>query len=425
MGASLDADSIAGIDWQMPKLTNGKRMKKVFVSILLLLGAALLITGCDMGSSASPPGEVKVVAGDGSVTLTWEMEPGVEYWVFSAAAEGVTPENCSSLPECKTVMGAVSPQVVSGLANGTTYSFTINGRIDGGPGGPGSASVSAVPRVAGNVWTEGTSPGLAALRGVTYGASFLAVGSGGAMYTSPDASSWVALASGISGDLNAAVYGNAAYIAAGAGGVMLRSTDDLVSWTQPVSGTTNDLYALAYNGSLFLAVGAFGTIITSEDGENWTLRYSGTSSHLYGVAYGNGLYVAVGADGTVQTSSDGATWQAALSQTSLDLKGVAFGPDIFVATGETGALLTSTDGVTWIPQTPIASSPTLNAVIFGNEFYGTQFVAVGNGGAIYTSADGIDWSAPSSGSTHDLYAVTYGNYGYSAVGAEGANLFSF
>lgn len=407
------------------KNSTGITMKQFIVAIILVLAPVLFFAGCDVGRSAPPPAEVRVIAGDGSVTLTWNMEPGVEYWLFSAAAEGVTPENCSSLPGCKTVMAAVSPQVVSGLTNGTIYSFTINGRIDGGPGGPGSASVSVVPRMAGGVWAEGASRGPVSLRGVTFGTSFLAVGSSGAMYASPDASSWVALASGVSGDLNAAVYGNAAYIAAGAGGIMLRSADDLVSWTQPASGTTNDLYALAYNGSLFLAVGAFGTIITSEDGENWILRYSGTSSHLYGVAYGNGLYVAVGADGTVQTSSDGATWQAVLSQTTLDLKGVAFGANIFVATGEAGVLLTSTDGMTWIPQTPIASNPTLNAIIFGNEFYGTQFVAVGNGGAIYTSADGIDWVAPSSGGAHDLHAVTYGNYGYSAVGAEGTNLFSF
>lgn len=423
MGPVLDLNGTVSI--ACTDLTNWKRMKQLFTSILLALGAVLALAGCDTGSSAPPPGEVKVVAGDGSVTLTWAMEPGVEYWVFSAAADSVAPENCSSLPECKTIMSAVSPQVVSGLTNGTTYSFTVNGRIDGGPGGPGSASVSAVPRMAGAVWDVGAPLGQADLRGVTYGTSFLAVGSSGAMFSSADAIAWTALGSVIAADLNAAIYGNAGFIAVGAGGVMLRSTDDLASWTQLAASTTNDLYALAYSGSLFLAVGANGTIITSEGGENWTLRYSGTSSNLYGVAYGNGLYVAVGAGGTLQTSSDGVNWQAALSQTTLDLKGVAYGADVFVATGATGALLTSADGITWVPQTPIASSPTLNAVIYGDDFYGTQFVAVGNNGAIYTSADGINWASPSSGNTNNLYAATYGNYGYSTVGAAGSNLSAF
>ncbi|MDP2784521.1 MAG: hypothetical protein Q8O38_08015 [Sulfurimicrobium sp.] len=395
-------------------------MKQFLASIFLALAAVLFLASCGTGSSAEPPTVVTAVAGDGSVTLTWDMEPGVEYWVFSAAADSVTPENCSSLPECQTIMSAASPRIVSGLTNGTTYSFTINGRIDGGPGGTGSVSISAVPRLAGATWNTGTSLGSANLHGVAYGTAFLAVGSGGTMFSSADGTAWTALNSGVAADLNAAIYGNASYVAAGAGGVILRSTDELVTWTQLASGTTNDLYAMAYNGSLFLAVGANGTLITSYDGTNWTTQYSGTSSHLYGVAYGNGVYVAVGAGGTLQTSSDGITWQAALSQTTLDLKGVAYGADIFVAIGTAGALLTSTDGITWTPQTPIASSPALNAVI-----YGSQFVAVGNGGAIYTSTDGISWATPSSGNTNNLYAVTYGNHGYSAVGATGSNLSAF
>lgn len=397
-------------------------MKQFLASILLALAAVLFLASCDTGSSAAPPTEIQVAPGDGSVTVTWNMEPGVEYWLYSAASDSITPENCISLPECKTIMSAVSPQVVSGLTNGTTYSFTINGRIDGGPGGPGSVPVSAVPRLAGATWNEGAALGLADLHGVTFGTSFLVVGSGGTMFSSADGIAWTALNSGIPADLNAAVYGNGntSYLAAGAGGVILLSTDEMKTWTQPLTSTSNDLYALAYNGSLYLAVGANGTLITSYDGMSWTTRYSGTSSHLYGVTYGNGLYVAVGAGGTLQTSTDGITWRAATSQTTLDLKGVAYGADIFVAIGAAGALLTSTDGITWTPQTPIASSPALNAVI-----YGSQFVAVGNGGAIYTSTDGSIWATPSSGNTNNLYAVTYGNYGYSAVGATGSNLIAY
>ncbi len=396
-------------------------MKQFFASILLALATVLLLAGCETGSSAPPPAEVVAAPGDGSVTLTWHMEPGVEYWLFSAAGDSITPEGCSSLPECKTIMSAVSPQVVSGLNNGTTYSFTINGRVDGGPGGSGSASVSAVPRLAGATWNAGAALGPGALHGVTFGTAFLAVGSGGTMFSSANGIAWTALNSGIFTDLNAAVYGsaNASYLAAGAGGVILRSADELKTWTQALTGTSNDLYALASNGSLYLAVGANGTLITSDDGANWTTRYSGTSSHLYGVTYGNGLYVAVGAGGSLQTSSDGITWRAATSQTTLDLKGIAYGANIFVAIGDAGVLLTSQDGITWTAQTPIASSPTLNALV-----HGSQFVAAGNGGAIYTSPDGISWAMPSTGNA-SLYAVTYGNHGYAAVGASGSNLVAY
>lgn len=407
------------------KNSTGITMKQFIVAIILVLAPVLFFAGCDVGRSAPPPAEVRMIAGDGSVTLTWNMEPGVEYWLFSAAAEGVTPENCSSLPGCKAIMGAVSPQVVSGLSNGVTYSFTINGRIDGGPGGPGSIPVSAVPRMAGAIWSTGTSLGVSDLYGVTRGTSFLAVGSSGAMFSSTDGVAWSALNSGVTGNLYAVIYGNANYVAVGAGGTMLLSSDEMATWIQPATGTTNDLYALSYNGTMFLAVGANGTIITSSDGTSWVMQNSGTSSHLYGVTYVNGLYVVAGANGTLLTSSDCVIWKAAVSQTMLDLKGAAYGANTFVVMGDAGTLLTSADGATWTLHAPIASGSNLNAVIYGNEFYGTQFVAVGGGGTVLTSADGINWASPSSGSTNNLYSVAYGNYGYSAVGAAGSNISAY
>ena len=413
-------------------------MKRLSGYILALV-ATLLLAGCGGGgSSASPPADVKAVAGDGVVTLTWTMEPGVQYWVFSAAANSVTTDNWSSLPSPKAVVPAVSPQVVTGLVNGTTYSFTINGRTDGGPGGPGSPSVSAVPRLAGAIWNTGANLGTADLRGVTAGAVgsplvsyFIVTGTNGTLFSSTNGSSWTGLASGVSSDLNAATYGGSIYLVAGAGGVVLRSTD-AVTWTPQTSGVTQALYGLSSNGGgVFVAVGAQGTIVISGDGVSWGVPTSGTTADLYSVTYGNGRYVAVGAGGTVLTSGDGgATWQAVASQTSADLKGVAYGAvpgaagaaavPTFVAVGAAGTLITSPDGVTWTAQSPIASNITLNAVT-----YGTQFVAVGSGGGVFTSWDGYGWQAQNSGTVANLNAVAPGLYGYAAVGAAGTNISAF
>ena len=41
-----------------------------------------------------------------------------------------------------------SPLVISGLTNGVTYSFAMDGRISGGPGGAQTPSVSATPAAA-------------------------------------------------------------------------------------------------------------------------------------------------------------------------------------------------------------------------------------------------------------------------------------
>ena len=145
--------------------------------------ATFILGGClggqfDLGSSANPPADVKLVAGDGTVTATWTMAPNVEYWIFSAVADSISTDNWARLLGARATIAAVSPQVISGLSNDIKYSFTVNGRVDGGPGGPGSTSISVVPRLAGAEWSVG-KPLANDLRGTVYGTVFVAVGAGG------------------------------------------------------------------------------------------------------------------------------------------------------------------------------------------------------------------------------------------------------
>ena len=93
-------------------------------------------------------------------------------------------------------------------------------------------------------------------------------------------------------------YGNGLFVAVGAGGLILTSSDG-VSWTQRNSGTSSNLLGVAYVNTVFVAVGSGGTLLTSSDSANWTLRASGTTNDLTAVAYGNGHFVAVGANGTI------------------------------------------------------------------------------------------------------------------------------
>ncbi len=401
---------------------------KRFFTCIATIAAVLFLAGCGGGSPADPPTDIRVVPGDGIVTVYFTATPGVDYMLFRAAASSITKENFHTFPEAKGYLSVSSPKVVTGLINGTTYSFTLAGSKKGGPDGLGTPSVSAVPRPAGATWSAGTPLGSNDLRGVAFGTVLVAVGAKGAMFTSIDGITWAALNSGVSTDLNAAVRGNN-YLAAGAGGVILLSSD-AITWTKPNTGTTNDLYALATNGTGgFVAAGANGTIIASNDGTTWTAANSGTSNPLYGVTYGNGRYVAVGANGTLLASTDALNWQAVASQTSLDLKGVTYGAvpgteagvfiTTYVALGAAGTLITSPDGLAWTAQTPIATD-TVNAVA-----YGTQFVAVGSNGGTYTSTNGTNWQVRSSGTVNNLYAIAYGFYGYFGVGAAGTNLSAF
>ena len=395
---------------------------KQLLACLTGLFAALLLGGCSsQGKSAPPPVSVQVEARDNSALVTFSMEDGVEYWLFYAPSSSLTATNFTSILGGRMLTGAISPQVIGGLDNGTAYYFTVNGRTHGGPGGTGTPLASAMPRLAGGSWRAGTPVSGGDLRGVTFGGVFVAVGAGGAMFSSSDGISWTALNFVVANDFNAVSFVNNVYVAVGAGGTLLASAD-ATTWTQQATGTASDLHAVAGDGlGKYVVVGAGGTIIVTAPGGTWTAASTGTTSRLYGASYGNGRFVAVGAGGVVLTSTDALTWAVVASQTSSDLRSVAYSStaSLFVAVGVAGALVTSPDGMTWTPQAPV-SNRTLNAVVGGS-----QFVAVGNEGAIFTSADGVSWHPAVSGTGVSLFAAAYGNSHYAVAGAAGTNLTAY
>lgn len=392
-----------------------------------------MLSGCgSTGSSANPPSAgLTVVAGDGQVTLSWAMDSNVEYWAFFVAGPSISSDNPTSTTGHINRINVISPLVITGLSNGTTYAFTVNGRTHGGPGGTGTPSVAAIPRLAGGTWKLGSSLGASDLNAVTYGTLggniLLAVGAGGKIVSSPDGITWTTQTNAASAaDLNSVVFGGASYVAAGAGGVILYSADGL-TWAAQTSGTTNPIYSMTSNGaSTFVGVGARGTIVYG-NGTTWSVAAPATANDLLAVTYGNGRFVAVGAAGTLLTSTDAVTWTPVASSTTANLKAVAYGINattatfLFVAGGANGALLTSLDGVTW------TSSSSLPVTGINSLIYGSQFVLAGDAGIIYTSTDGTSWQAQSSGTTNNLKAVARNltTMGYSAVGASGTNLTAY
>ena len=392
---------------------------------------SVLLAGCGGGNSAAPPtGGLKVVPGDGQVTVSWNADAGVEYWLFFAAAEGVTTRNWNSLTGGAARLNVFSPYVLTGLTNGVTYSFTMDGRTDGGPGGPGAPTVTAVPRLAGVSWTAGGSLGSLDMQGIAYGtasnttAYYLAVGNGGAQYQSTDGVNWTAISGATTSNLNAALYTLSRFITVGASGTVL-SSSDLATWTAGTSVTNQNLNALASNGTTVVAVGDGGTIQYSTDGLTWNAAAAvPTTKPLYGITYAaSGLWVAVGAGGTVITSSDGSTWTTVSSGTSSTLRAVSVQASTaytYVAVGDGGTVLTSTDGVTWAAQNV---SPAANLLALAAST--GQFVAVGTGGAVFTSPDGINWTGQTTGTSVNLLAVLGGSLAqYVTTGSGGASYYS-
>ena len=405
-------------------------------SLLAGLVVALLLAGCSgQGSSADAPADFKVVAGDASVTATWTAVEGVDYWIFYAPGENVTTSNWVSL-NGRVLTKATSPQVIGGLLNGTTYSFTINARTDGGPGGPGSPTVVATPRLSGNIWEPGTPIATERLTGVASGTvpegiGNVAVSQSGAIYTATGTGAYTAQtnpqpASG----LNLVVYSTPGFVAGGANGTLLQSVDGK-AWTAVASSTSQELYGAGTAGfGNYVVVGAAGTVLTSSGGTEWTARTSGTTANLRAVTFGGGQYVAVGDGGTILTSTNGTAWVAAAAVTGVNLRGVAHAAlsstvdgaitftNAYVAVGDGGTVLTSNDAITWTAR-PVLGSAALNAVT-----YGGQFVVVGDQGVIHTSTDGITWTARTSGTSRNLTSVARSFTGYLAVGDAGTVLTS-
>lgn len=437
-------------------------MKRFFTFSLVAVAAALL-QGCFFGSggsSAPPPNNVVATAKDSRVVLTWDMVPGVQYWIWESTVPGVTPQNCSSSISCYTAINVTSPATISTyisgtstpLANGTTYYYSINGRTGGGPGGTGSPAVAATPRLAGGTgtWSVGTALAATTLNGVAYGGAFVAVGAAagtGALFSSADGKTWSVSSSNptTATSFNAIIYDglHPAYLSVGQGGTVIASSN---VWTQQTSGTLSDLFAVTSNGAgFYIATGASGTIITSTSGTwgTWAAATTNpalaTGKTLYGVTYGlsnniTPVFVAVGQTGTVLYSYDGANWSAAASVTTNDLKGIRYGGldasgyGIFVAVGAGGTVLTSRDGVTWTNQT-LTGIPTTSALNSITYAAGRRFLAVGADGNIYYSEYGngaATWTAVTPPvTTNPLNAITTGGlYDYSAVGAAGVNLYS-
>ena len=420
-----------------------------FRSIQLFLAGlmtALLLTACGGGDAPPAPTNLQVTAGESSATLTWDTVSGVEYWVFvaptsSAPTSVASMQNWFGLLGGNVLLKVSSPYVVQGLLNGVNYTFSVSGRVDGGPGGPGATPVTATPRIAGSSWAAAAASGSDDLHSITYGSivttisstsTYVAVGAAGAMYSSTDGTDWSAIdhrnVNSNSNRLNGASFFGT-YKVVGDGGLVLTSPD-AVTWTEQTGVktlTTQNLYAIASNGlNLNVAVGAGGTIIYSPDGITWNkATNSGTSADLYAVNYGNGTWVAVGAGGTIVISGDGSNWFDH-SESGPALRGVASKVSVsstgavtatFVAVGDSSTVLYSTDGASWTSQPVPMLGANLNAIV-----YGTQFVAVGAQGSILYSSDGQIWDAASSPNSNEILAVTHGLDGYYAVGSTGSHL---
>ncbi len=415
-------------------------------SLLAALFVSVFLGGClGGGNTAPPPSSITVVPGDGQVTVSFVGDANVQYWIIYAPAASISTEGTNLPAGYNWKLNVTSPYVITGLRNGTTYAFAMNGRTDNGPGGSSSASITAVPRPAGGYWTAGAAVGAGAndLKGLTYGTAsdasvnYLAVGAGSAMFKSLDGTTWTAIATGPTASFNAAQNGLGYFLAADTTGKIYRSAD-LASWTASTTGGTS-INALAASSTRAVAVGDGGKIYTSTDAITWTAAATVPAvGNLYGVSYTpTGLWIAVGANGTILTSTslDASVWTDHsvggnhLRAVAAQQNGTTFS---YVAVGLGNAAWQSADGVTWTAVSGLVGD------FYAITSSSVQFLAVGSGGAAFSSTTGLTstWAqttttgggtgsastVASGGKT--LFSVLNPTFKYVAVGAMGTNITS-
>lgn len=142
-------------------------------------------------------------------------------------------------------------------------------------------------------------PALAAIWGTSDSDLYVA-GSGGMIFHSAGAGSWVQQTSPTTADLHG-IWGSGPHdvYAVGDGGTILHSAGD-GTWTVQASGTTGALEAAWGSAGRIYAVGAGGVVLRSDGTGTWTAESVPTTEHLYGV-WGSGpadVYV-VGAHATI------------------------------------------------------------------------------------------------------------------------------
>jgi hypothetical protein len=252
-------------------------------------------------------------------------------------------------------------------------------------------------------WTQATGLPISTsinLKSVIYdGTRFMALGDDGSVIRSTDYTgvSWESAAAIPSTAMNSMAVGVSRYVAVGDGGAIYLNTSSAAdsAWTKENSGTSNNLYHVSYVNRIFIAVGATGIILTSSDGVTWTKQTSNLGDDLYGVAYGAstttttavgggtrvtinpGSYIVVGNAGAVASSPDAVNWSVESIPTTESFHSICYGPDQqFIAVGTNGLVAYSSTGLDGTWATTAEGVQDLNSI-----YPNYVFIATGAAGA--------------------------------------------
>jgi hypothetical protein len=265
----------------------------------------------------------------------------------------------------------------------------------------------------------GTTPSFS--RAIYANGLFVVVGSGGAVYSSPDGITWTFRNTGVTVSWRGVSHGSGVWVVVGLGGV-IRTSPDLVTWTPRTSGTTSALISVTRGPTLFVAVGVSGVVRTSPNGLDWTARTSPTTVQLNSVVWTGNFYIAAGVSGVYITSTDGITWLAgSVTLTGGNqVHGLSYQNSRLVGVGDGAAIISNTTttagglAVSVLHNGPFTSG---NGAINGVTVNPSgNYVAVGVSGAVWFSSDGISWQGRLIGGQIAWQSVAWSGSSFVVVG---------
>jgi hypothetical protein len=403
---------------------------------------AALLAGCPTGDDTTggdttAPAEVSNLggtAGDGSVTLTWIDPPDADLDHLEITwTGGATVLKVAAGEQTRTI---------TGLGNGTTYTFTVQTvdasgnksagqTIDLSPAGPnpftdtnvvwGLFDIDATSATL--TWTDPPDAALDHIE-VTWTP-------GGDTPQTAAKGTQTATINGLISDTSYTFTVRAVDTGGNkSGGITVTLIPNkLQKWTRVISAEdgnpfgSTQITVLRYGGDRFVAVGGRKTA-WSTDGVTWTAGTDSTfnipsQSIIWGGTSGQEKFVAVGSSGKMAWSTNGASWTAVTDSTfgSSAIRditwGGASGQEKFVAVGYSGKMAWSTDGVTWIAGTDSAfGSSHVYSIAWGGTSGEEKFVAGGASGKMAWSTDGVTWTAvtdtDSMFNEKNIYYIIYG-----------------
>ena len=428
-----------------------------------------------LGPPSSPTGAT-ATAGNATAAVSWTAPS-------SNGGSAITGYTVTSSPGGLTCTTSGTSCTLTGLTNGTAYTFTVTATNAVGTGPASSPSNAVTPAAppgaptitsttassttsAAVIWTAPpdngsvitsytvtASPGGATcttsslsctITGLTLSSVYTftvtatnAIGAGPASAAAPTTPSnlYTAATQVNTTSGRSVAYGNGVYVSLGdyspiLGGNTSSTTEVSTNGTTWAAGgalpATQDWTSVTYGNGTFVAVawGSTTAAYSTNNGASWATATLPSASQWQSVTYGNGYFVTVGgwANNTAAYSTNGVSWTASTLPTSTEWMSVAYGNGAFVAVGGwygNYAAYSTNDGATWTAAT-MPTNDGWTSITYGNGI----FVAVGWSGhiAYSTTNDGASWSLAPTPITFSPLDITYGDGEFLTAGYNTAQL---